>query len=186
VDLAAGVCGVTLVASETSPWRPQQWQLFAPAEPGDDERLGDLLDRLVNRLGAQAVVRPQIVDDYQPELACHFVSVADSGVRAMPEAGGPAMSADRAKNPRPVRLFARPVLVRVIALLPDGPPTWFRYRGREYRVAAAEGPERLETAWWRGPDVRRDYFRVTTQTGEQFWMFHALDEHQWYVHGAFA
>lgn len=51
----------------------------------------------------------------------------------------------------------------------------FVYRGREYRVVRAEGPERLETGWWRGPDIRRDYYRVVTDTGEQFWLFRVLD-----------
>ena len=87
--------------------------------------------------------------------------------------------------PRPVQLFPRPIPVRVIALVPDGPPTWFAYRGQGYVVAAAEGPERLETAWWRGPDVRRDYFRVTAEAGTQFWLFHAFDEGRWYLHGVF-
>jgi protein ImuB len=87
---------------------------------------------------------------------------------------------------RPVRLLVRPIPVRAIALVPDGPPTWFAYCGREYVVAHAAGPERLETAWWRGPDVRRDYFRVTTETGEQFWLFRALNEQRWYLHGIFA
>ncbi|HPM22310.1 MAG TPA: hypothetical protein PLP66_00290 [Phycisphaerae bacterium] len=74
----------------------------------------------------------------------------------------------------------------MIALVPDGPPTWFWYSGREYRVASTRGPERLETAWWRGPDMRRDYFRVTAETGAQFWIFRALIEGQWFLHGVFA
>ncbi len=89
------------------------------------------------------------------------------------------------RQPRPLRLFARPVPIRVIALVPDGPPTWLAYRGREYTIAAAEGPERIETAWWRGPDIRRDYFRVTTEAGEQFWIFHDTSSHVWFLHGLF-
>ena len=82
-------------------------------------------------------------------------------------------------------MLPRPVPIRVIALLPDGPPTWFAWRGQEYLVAAAAGPERLETAWWRGRDVRRDYFRIAAETGEQFWVYRAADDGRWYLHGMF-
>jgi len=87
---------------------------------------------------------------------------------------------------RPVQLLPRPTPIRVIALLPDGPPTWMSHRGREHVLARAAGPERIETAWWRSPDVRRDYFRVTSETGEQFWIFCTRADGQWFLHGVFA
>jgi len=231
VDLAPGVTGVLLVAWETSRWHAGQIELFEPQEPGDDEALGVLIDRLASRVGHAALVRPQLVDDHQPEMAYRYVSVAEAGCepageapeglgRVQPGHDSSTMeratallrsaAQDRATHPqdrvthdatqrahprvaqrvacvsRPVRLLVRPIPVRAIALVPDGPPTWFAYCGREYVVAHAAGPERLETAWWRGPDVRRDYFRVTTETGEQFWLFRALNEGRWYLHGFFA
>jgi len=87
---------------------------------------------------------------------------------------------------RPLRLLPQPVPIRVIALVPDGPPTWLAYGHREHLVAHASGPERLETAWWRGPDIRRDYFRVIVESGAQFWVFRSNAERQWYLHGVFA
>lgn len=179
VDLTPGVTGLLLVARETSRWHGGQGALFEPRELRDDEALGCLLDRLAGRLGYEAVVRPRLVDDYQPEMAFRYVSVAEAGCAL--ETGDRDYSVVR-----PVRLLARPVPIRVIALVPDGPPTWFWYCGREHVVAQADGPERLETAWWRGPDIRRDYFRVTAQSGEQFWLFHAATDGRWYVHGVFA
>ena len=241
VDLAPGVTGLLLVARETSRWHAGQIELFEPQEPGDDEALGVLIDRLASRVGHDALVRPQLVDDHQPEMAYRYVSVAEAGCepagperrqkeednrgellcrpsaapdglgwlpseglrpRLLTDAPPGLLHSDASQDgattpgrtsqdcatrlPRPARLLARPILVRAIALVPDGPPTWFAYQGHEYVVAHAAGPERLETAWWRGPDVRRDYFRVTTETGEQFWLFRALNERQWYLHGIFA
>ncbi len=223
VDPTPGVTGLLLVARETSRWHAGQIELFEPREPGDDEALGVLIDRLASRVGHGALVRPQLVDDHQPEMAYRYVSVAEAGCEPVGEAPGGSSLAqpgrdssaaehatallrsaaqDRATHSqdhatcraidratrvsRPVRLLVRPIPVRAIALVPDGPPTWFAYCGREYVVAHAAGPERLETAWWRGPDVRRDYFRVTTETGEQFWLFRALNEQRWYLHGIFA
>ncbi len=181
-DLTPGVIGLMLVARDTSRWPGGQGALFEPREPGADEALGCLVDRLAGRLGHEAVVRPRLVDDYQPEMAFRYVSaiIGDSHLFSDAEIGDcPYFVA------RPVRLLGRPVPIRVMALVPDGPPTWFWYHGREYVVAHADGPERLETAWWRGPDVRRDYFRVTAESGEQLWIFHAPAERQWYMHGIF-
>jgi protein ImuB len=178
VDLTAGVTGLVLVARETACWHDVQGELFEPHAPGDDEALGCLIDRLAERLGSAAVLRPCLLDDHQPEMAFRYVGWA------LPTTGGESVGG--AHPTRPVRLLVRPALIRVIALVPDGPPTWFGYRGREYVVVWAAGPERLETAWWRGPDIRRDYFRVTTETGEQFWIFHATNQREWYLHGIFA
>jgi protein ImuB len=83
-------------------------------------------------------------------------------------------------------VLRRPLPIRVIALVPDGPPTWFALPGREHVVARAWGPERIETAWWRGPDVRRDYFRVSSETGEQFWIYRSAKDGRWFLHGVFA
>ncbi len=47
------------------------------------------------------------------------------------------------------------------------------------------GPERIETAWWRGPSVRRDYYRVECQDGARYWLFYDLTGRLWYLHGAF-
>ncbi len=209
----AGVLGVALVARQTSRWRGTQGELFDPRPPDDDEALAALLDRLAARLGSEAVLRPELVDDYQPEWAYRYVTVAEAGCEVRKEdgalsAGGAACEAGatapsgaaprrapapaalplpgRSVRPRPVRLLPRPVPLRVLALVPDGPPTWLALAGREYVVAHAEGPERIETAWWRGPDVRRDYFRVTTTDGRRLWVFRARTDGRWYLHGVFA
>jgi len=181
VDLSVGVCGVVLVARQTAPGRPGQGQLFEPAAAEPGEEFSQLVDRLIGRLGGAAVRRARAMDDYQPERAFRYASAEEPsemrGASADAVVSGPA---------RPVRLFSRPVPLRVIARVPDGPPTWLACRGREYVVVAARGPERLETGWWRGPDVRRDYFRVSVETGEQFWVFHDFGGQRWYLHGVFA
>jgi len=179
VDLAPGIGGLLLVACETAPWQPGQGALFECGDPRTDEALGDLLDTLTGRLGHAAVLRPRLIDDHQPEFAFRYESVATAGCAGEEAPPGPRVPA------RPTRLLARPVRVRAIALVPDGPPTWFHYVGREHVVLRAWGPERLETAWWRGGDVRRDYFRVATEEGEHYWLFRELHDGQWYVHGVF-
>jgi protein ImuB len=51
--------------------------------------------------------------------------------------------------------------------------------------AHAWGPERIETGWWRGRAVGRDYYRVATTTGRRFWRFRHLGDGQWFVQGMF-
>ncbi len=170
--LAAGVVGVALIARQVSRCPGQQGGLFEPPRTGAGEALGNLIDRLAARLGHETLVRPRLLDDHQPERAFRYASVADAGCE--PESNGDVPSA-RPLARRPVRLLPRPVLTRAVAERPGGPPMLFVYRGREYRVVWAEGPERLETGWWRGPDIRRDYYRVVTDTGEQFWLFRVFD-----------
>lgn len=175
-NLTQGVAGVHLVAGEVVRWRARQGDLFLASEPGNDEQLGELLDRLTNRLGRQNVVQAELVEDYQPEQAFRYVPMGEVTRR-----GAALLSL----LPRPTQLLERPIPIRVTATTPDGPPTWFAYAGREFSVVDAWGPERIETAWWRGSDVRRDYFRVASDSGEQFWVFFDAVRREWYLHGMF-
>jgi protein ImuB len=58
---------------------------------------------------------------------------------------------------------------------PDVPPT-FRWRGRDWQLAQATGPERIAPEWWLDdPNWRsgvRDYWVVVTEQGERLWLFY--------------
>ena len=95
------------------------------------------------------------------------------------------MTGDRRLPPRPLRLLPRPVRVEAVAVMPDGPPVHFQHQGESRRVDKSWGPERIETAWWRGRSVRRDYYRIETTTGSRFWLFRQLTDGQWFLQGAF-
>ena len=43
-----------------------------------------------------------------------------------------------------------------------GLPVRFSWKGQIHVVMRTRGPERIETAWWRGPTVRRDYYIFET------------------------
>jgi protein ImuB len=59
-------------------------------------------------------------------------------------------------------------------------------RGHGHVVLA--GPERLESGWWDGGDVRRDYYLVDTGNGQQAWAFRPAGDAQapLMLHGWFA
>ena len=87
--------------------------------------------------------------------------------------------------PRPLRLIAPPVPLAAVSIMPDGPPLRFHFHGRQHRIVYTWGPERIETGWWRGRPLRRDYYRVQTTTGRRYWLFRRLDDGQWFLHGIF-
>ena len=87
--------------------------------------------------------------------------------------------------PRPLRLLPRPLAAAVTWIAPGGPPLRFQLDGCEHEIARSWGPERIETGWWRGRAVGRDYFRVETAAGGHFWLFRRLRDGKWFLHGLF-
>jgi protein ImuB len=47
------------------------------------------------------------------------------------------------------------------------------------------GPERLESGWWDGGDVERDYFIACGDDGQQLWVYLDRRRRAWYLHGMF-
>jgi protein ImuB len=49
--------------------------------------------------------------------------------------------------------------------------------------AFALGAERIESGWWDGGDVQRDYFIAHTHQGAALWIFKDLTDGSWHLHG---
>jgi len=188
VDPGFGIEVVTLSAEAVEPISGRQARLDKAREATLAEGLAPLVDRLTNRLGEDRVWRAAPMESHVPELAVG---------RARPLAAAEARAWAR-ETPRPTRLFRRPEpLEAVVALVPDDPPTAFRWRGRLHRVRRAEGPERIGAEWWKGQiedvDVGhlRDYYRVEDAEGARFWLFRAglygdpAAPPKWWLHGLF-
>jgi protein ImuB len=183
IEPGFGIEGIRLVATRWEPLAPEAIDgALAGDRPAPD--LSFLVDRLAGRLGPRRLYRMGAVESDVPER-----SVRRVGALARPE-GWPAW-------PRPVRLLSPPERVdNVVALLPDQPPRRFTWRGRAYRVRAADGPERIHGEWWRASaeaDAVRDYFQVEDEDGARFWLFRRGDgvdartgDLSWYLHGLFA
>jgi len=156
----------------------------------DPQALGAWLDRLAVRLSPGAVVRAEPVSDHQPEKAFRYVTLVGhpkrTGSRLAPPAASAALHDAMPRGwQRPMRLLFRPVEVGATALAPEGPPAAFQLRGARHVVVDCEGPERIETGWWRGPHLQRDYYRVLTEAGRRAWVFRRRDTGQWFLHGWF-
>ncbi|MFN0056223.1 MAG: hypothetical protein ACKV0T_29100 [Planctomycetales bacterium] len=189
IDLEALVIGLVPV---------EQPELFAGSRPrGNPRRLAALVDRLGSRLGEQAVLRPQVAADAQPECAGTFEPIARLAIRKAPsgnadgrrsrsrDPSGGLPDGEAGFTPRPLFLKSQPQPIVTMSVVPDGPPLRFRWEQEDHVVRASWGPERIETGWWRGPQVRRDYYRVETTTGRRFWLFHERERETWFLHGIF-
>ncbi|QDU61887.1 impB/mucB/samB family protein [Planctomycetes bacterium Pan216] len=178
--LAQPVMSIRLLASKTAPLSVRQQSLFHEEEGGHDPyALGPLINRLRGRLGDRAVLRPRRQADAQPERACRFDPVKQIGK------GRQGEFKPWSPGPRPLRLRSRPVPVEMISLVPEGPPVRFCWDGQEHFIRSVWGPERIETGWWRGSAVRRDYYQVETAQGYRYWLFRRLEDARWFLHGSF-
>lgn len=191
MNLGYGVESVSLRASRIGKLFSRQSRLdhVGPErEDGENETgWGELLDRLTERLGPRAARAMTVVETYVPEEA--FPLRAWPGTRERsprPDDDGATNGVDRAN--RPSHLFKAPEPAQVMSLVPDGPPSWMRWRGREYRVRCGGGPERLALPWWeakRGasPNAVRDYYEVEDDQGRFLWVFRDHAANEWFVHG---
>jgi len=156
-------------------------------------QIGYLIDRLSVRFGEHRVQRFVPQDTHIPEYAGVAVPAQDD------EFTGHNWSLKRQPGDpprRPLRLLEKPEEISsVLAGVPDGPPSRFRWRQCLHDVTRAEGPERIAMEWWRRSDqnkegLTRDYFRVETRDGQRFWLYrdglYQQTAPRWYLQGLFA
>jgi len=154
-------------------WR--QGRIFEMDRRNTEDDCRALVERLSNRVGEQAVLRAYLRPEAQPEFSWGYVPWL-GGL-----APGPAGHSPGALS-RPLDLRQSPAPVQVDS---EGTPARLLWRERSYAVVHAWGPERIETSWWRGRDVRRDYYRVEVEGGRRFWLYHDLDRRAWFLHGVY-
>jgi protein ImuB len=179
-----------LTSAPLTSWQPS---LFDDQSQRQGRRQTALLvDRLASRLGRQSVVRAVPQPDAQPEFAFRYEPL--TGVA--PKKRGRESNFGRSSAhlptrspahilPRPLRLEPEPIPLEVLSVVPSGPPIQFRWQGQWHRIAQSWGPERIQTGWWRGRYVQRDYYRVETTAGTRFWFFRCLTDDKWFLHGVF-
>jgi protein ImuB len=183
VQLPEPVLAMRLVARELPPFVPAGRDLF-DERPTHALPLDQLRERLRARLGDRAVHQLDSTTDPRPERA---QAVAGNPCRSgfSREAFGPGLGIRDSG-------FAKAKASRLKPLLQGiGPrPTWLLDRPIPLRGAAPRilaGPERLETGWWDGGEVCRDYYVVETSLGQYAWAFCAPGEQDgWMLQGWFA
>jgi protein ImuB len=166
LELAAPILSMELLSGRLEPLPADSLDVFACLGGADGrDTAPQLVERLRARLGEQAVYGICPVPEHRPEAAWQRVHA----LHHAPLPGRRAhRKADVQEMPRPVWLLNEPErLHRSPSML-------------------GEGPERIESGWWDGKDVARDYYVVRQAGGARLWIFQERRSKCWYVHGVFA
>ena len=154
----------------------------------NDENCAALIDGLSQRLGPRCVRRLAPVASHLPERAETAVAARVAGTDVIWPLPDDA-------RPRPLLMFAHAEPAEdVTAIVPEGPPRRFRWRGVMHGVTKAQGPERIAGEWWRSSKTlpTRDYYLVEDEAGRRFWLYREglygreTTTPRWFVHGLFA
>lgn len=161
-------------------------ELF-PTRASAAEGLTRLLEHLRARLGEQQVQRLVPVADHRPERAS----------RAVPALQPPGQEEAAALQTLHTTTAAEATLPisRPAWLLPEPLPLAERdtlplLQGRPLQLV--NGPERIETGWWDGDPVARDYYVAMADDGSLLWLFRGRlppawgAQPTWYLQGRFA
>ncbi|MEA3107711.1 MAG: protein ImuB [Gammaproteobacteria bacterium] len=179
LELAAPVRGMELKSGSLQPLPAGSLDAFAGMGGGGRGlRAGgvcagntapQLVERLRARLGEQAVYGIVLVPEHRPEAAwrrvheLHLTSALRAGEMRVGE------------MPRPVWLLDEPVLLAAN----------LQHLCQEGSILE-QGPERIESGWWDGKDVARDYYIARQSRGARWWVFQQRQTRCWYLHGVFA
>jgi protein ImuB len=183
MHLGYGVEGVAVTAYWTEKMPHEQTGAWGIGESCDahDQEYQAFLDTLMDRWGSGHVLAARAVASHVPEAARQFQPVRETD----------AAIAELMPLDRPSVLLDQPEPAEGMALQPDHPPSWIRWRGQEYILETGIGPERIATAWWNAGNganrpSTRDYFKVRTAGASWLWVFRELETRRWFVHGIWA
>jgi protein ImuB len=182
LTLAGSVRRIELTAGKLRRFIASNAPLWSAGEHGGGTaawHAPEFLQTLMARLGERAVLGLSEVDEHRPERQSRVVwpDLLFKAQRAAPLL--PATGAAR-----PLGLLQQPqalVSVRDAA----GHVQGLRYQGQDLTLAT--GPERIQSGWWDGGEVARDYYVARTADGAQWWIFReCTPSRRWFVHGCFA
>lgn len=167
VALAEAVDYLGLRVRDILPLAPSNQDLYGEEGiAGGDWRA--LVERLRSRLGRDAVQGLTLSAEHRPERAWR---------RCAPGQGSAGAFSAAHHCGRPLWLLDPPEVLAIVA----GDP-WL-----EGRLCLTQGPERIESGWWDGHDIARDYFEARHTSGARYWIYRELREQRaWYLHGVFA
>jgi protein ImuB len=184
--LPAPVQAISLDVPEVRPFAMHDGSLFpdATSNPEDWHRL---LERLQARLGALAVQGIATADDHRPERAWTSVQI-DARISGRASAKPRHLKAaedqgTQTSNRRPLWLLREPAAIAESngRLLIDSSP------GFHGVLTLLAGPERIESGWWDGEDIARDYFIAQSEDHSLLWIYCQRGiEARWFLHGIFA
>ncbi len=172
--LPQAVRALELRAKTLLPLTPQAAGLWQPGEygGGTGSEAHALIERLCARLGAGAIHGLTLLEGHRPESswAMTVPPSAARGTRARATAASPVTAR------RPLWLLATPQPLAARAGMPQ----------RRGALRLVSEPERIETGWWDGEEIARDYYTALDTHGVRLWVFRERTApHGWFLHGIF-
>jgi protein ImuB len=153
-------------------------ETFLPDAARRAQSWRELSERLASRLDAGSMFVLELRDDHRPEQAWQRADAAllpGQGRRAATPPT-PAPPPGSAPPVRPLLLLERP---RVLVCAEARP----QYQGP---LELISGPERIESGWWDGRAVARDYYIARNRAGEMCWIYREpAAPSRWFLHGLF-
>jgi protein ImuB len=173
LTLPEPVRGCELRTGALVPYQPDRLHLWQPGEHGGglSNEASGLVERLRARLGEEAIHGLTLLEGHRPEKAWSLTAPPAIAAcsRTPPES-------DPERQRRPLWLLPAPEALPAEAGLP-------RRRGPLRLIGE---PERIETGWWDGEEIARDYYVAADTHGVLLWVFREREApHGWYLHGVF-
>ncbi len=175
LSIPAPVVAIKIEAKKFDAFFAQSNSLLKEEAPAhfSDGNLLQFMEQLQARLGDNHVKSVSSVAQHSPEHASVQLDYSER-----PGQSGRSRNPARvSNNPRPLWLLQEPKQLNI-------------NKGRLfYRrpIAIVSGPERIESHWWSGVDVRRDYYIAREKNGSRLWIYKEKDgSGKWYLHGIFS
>jgi protein ImuB len=128
-----------------------------------------LIERLRERFGEDGVHGVALAADHRPERAWSKVAAGAAESKALTALLSPWASS------RPLWLLPEPLPLASAAARRLCCGAW------QLRSEA----ERIESGWWDGSDVRRDYHTAVDARGQKLWVYRDRVSGDWHLHGFF-
>jgi protein ImuB len=209
------VSHIAIEAREIARTSTAQTNFHSESSPDPEavsQAYGALLNSFAVRLGKDRILKTTLTASHIPERSFRYHSEVlrpstlpaalaesshhyglDKRSAAAPPPPPPLASPYVGPLDRPPVLLSPPEPIISIAMLPDRPPSWIRWRGATLTITYGIGPERIAPEWWRQDPqhetqqeqafCERDYFTVQDDAGRWLWVFRRLDTQEWFVHG---
>lgn len=180
LELAAPVRSFELRSGPLRPLMAGSLDVFSSSRTsGGGDTAAQLIERLRARLGERSVYGLRTIAEHRPEAAWQRNETLEvDTLRPIPRARRRTPSIEREPRGglRPLWLLEEP------RPLSDADPP----RSARGDLTLELGPERIESGWWDGADITRDYYRAFEPGGVRLWVFRDLKSGRWYLHGVFA
>jgi len=182
------VISIRLRSSRGQALQPEEGRLFRTRDRGYSRSIAHLTERLSARMGDDCVYGVTTAAEHRPQYAWTTAEAEPQASRLTPCAAIPNPQAHSPLLLADIRRTSSLLLRRPLWMLPEPLPLTIREGNPEYSgpLKLLDGPERLETGWWDGNGIARDYYVAVNPKGIHLWIYRNRNkEASWHLHGIF-